>query len=64
MPKKLSHQYPAGTKKGFAFVASIEPSQLAHPCSLTKLHTVGMPFSNSHLDISKIDNGQFRWKVG
>ena len=33
-------------------------------CSLTRLYTVGWPFSSSHLDIPKNDNGQFqngRW---
>ena len=52
-------------RKWLAFATSIEPGQLAHPCSLTRLYTVGWPASNFHLNISKNDNGQFqKLKVG
>ena len=46
------------------FATSIEPVQLAHPCSLTRLHTVGWSSSSCHLDIPKDYNGLFqKWKV-
>ena len=48
VPSTLSslHQhvnpYPAGTKSDLvAFATSIEPHQPTHPCSLTRLYTVG-----------------------
>ena len=50
--------------KCLAFTTSIEPGQSAHPYSLTRLYTVGLPSSSSDLDIPKNDNGQFqKWKV-
>ena len=38
-------------KKRLALATSIEPSKLAHPCSLTRLYTAGYP--SSHLIISQ-----------
>ena len=39
--------------KWSAFATSIEPGHPAHPCSLTRLYTVGWPISSSNLDVPK-----------
>ena len=57
--------YPAETE-WLTFATSLEPGQLAHPCTccLTRLYTVGCTTSSSHLNIPKNDNGQFqKWNV-
>ena len=54
--------YPAGTepKKKSAFATNIELGQPIHVYSLTRHYPVGWLISNSHLDLAKINNGQFQ----
>ena len=41
----MFNPYPAGIKSNYTavFTTSIEPDQPAHPCSLTRLYTIGWP---------------------